>query len=168
VGYNLTAAAERSIVQGLPANLYSAGTASFPVNNVQICGNGVAAPGIPTCLPYLKGYGQLTYTWSDGTFAALGVDYEGKNNAYFQPPFTQVDFTFRRPVTKYVEVLVGVQNLLNTNNFGTYLATPGAGTPIVAGSVDANGNEIQTSFTPSRIPASPRIIRAQIRLHTGH
>lgn len=167
LGYNLTAAAERSIVQGLPASLYSAGTASFPVNNVQICGNGVAAPGIPTCLPYLKGYGQVTFSWADGTFAALGVDYEGKNNAYFQPPFSQVDFTLQRPVNKNVEVLVGIQNLLNTNNFGTYLATPGAGTPIVAGSVDANGNQIQTSFIPSRIPASPRIIRLQLRLHSG-
>jgi outer membrane receptor protein involved in Fe transport len=167
LGFDLTAAAERSIVQGLPPSLYSAGTAGFPVNNVQICGNGVAAPGIPTCLPYLKGYGRLTYTWRDGTFAALGVDYEGKNNAYFQPPFTQVDLTLRRPVTKTLEVQVGIQNLLNTNNFGTYLPTPGAGTPIVAGSVDGAGNEIQTSFVPSRIPASPRIIRAQVRFHTG-
>ena len=167
LGFNLTAAAERSIVQGLPANLYSFGTQGFPVNNVQICGNGVAAPGIPTCLPYLKGYGQLTYSWRDGTFAALGVDYEGKNNAYFQPPFTQLDFTLRRPVTKNTEIQIGVQNLLNTNNFGTYLPTPGAGTPIVAGSVDAAGNEIQTSFIPSRIPVSPRIIRAQVRFHVG-
>ncbi len=167
LGFNLTAAAERSIVSGLPANLYSVGTQSFPVNNVQICGNGVAAPGIPTCLPYLKGYGQLTYTWHDGTYAALGADYEGKNNAYFQPPFTQVDFTLRRPVSKSVEIQIGVQNLLNTNNFGTYLATPGAGTPVVVGSVDANGNEIQQSFIASRIAAPPRIIRLQIRLHSG-
>ncbi|MEO7040420.1 MAG: hypothetical protein ABI186_10365 [Candidatus Elarobacter sp.] len=82
-------------------------------------------------------------------------------------PFTQVDFTLQRPVTKNVEVLIGIQNLLNTNNFGTYLATPGAGTPTVAGSVDAGGNEVQTSFIPSRIPASPRIIRLQLRLHSG-
>jgi hypothetical protein len=167
LGYSIAAAAERSIVSGLPASLYSFGTQGFPVNNVQICGNGVAAPGIPTCLPYLKGYGQLTYTWADGTYAGLGADYEGKNNAYFQPPFTLVDFTLRRSVTKNVEVEVGVENLLNTNNFGTYLATPGAGTPIVAGSVDAAGNEIQTSFIPSRIAAPPRIIHLQIRFHSG-
>jgi hypothetical protein len=166
-GYNVAVAAERSIVQGLPASLYSVGSQSFPVNNVQICGNGVAAPGIPTCIPYLKGYGQMTYTWADGTFAALGLDYEGKNNAYYQPPFTQVDMTVRRPVTKNLEIQVGVQNLLNTNNFGTYLATPGAGTPIVAGTVDAAGNEVQTSFTPIRISAPPRIVRLSVRLHTG-
>jgi outer membrane receptor protein involved in Fe transport len=167
LGYSLAAAGERSIVQGLPASLYSPGSASFPVNNVQICGNGVAAPGIPTCIPYLKGYGQVSYTWRDGTYTALGVDYEGKNNAYFQPPFALVDFTLRRPIRKNLEFQVGVQNLLNTNNYGTYLATVGAGVPLVAGSVDANGNQIQTTFTPDRISAPPRIIRAQFRLHSG-
>lgn len=166
-GYNIAAAAERSMVAGLPPSVYTQGSQSFPVNNVQICGNGVAAPGIPTCIPYLKGYGQLTYTWNDGAFAALGVDYEGKNNAYFQPPFALVDLTIRRPIRKELEFQVGVENLLNTNNYGTYLSTVGAGTPIVAGSVDANGNEIQQSYTPIRISAPPRIVRVQLRLHTG-
>ena len=35
---------ENPVVTGLTANLYSPGAPSFPVNNVQICGNGVAAP----------------------------------------------------------------------------------------------------------------------------
>jgi hypothetical protein len=166
-GYNAALAAERSIVHGLPSSLYSVGSQSFPVNDVQICGNGVAAPGIPTCIPYLKGYGQLTYSWRDGTFAALGVDFQGKNNAYYQPPFALVDLTLRRPVSQNLEVQVGVQNLLNTNNYGTYLSTPGAGTPIVAGSIDGAGNLIQTSFVPIRISAPPRIIRVQARVHTG-
>ncbi|MBV8579366.1 MAG: TonB-dependent receptor, partial [Candidatus Eremiobacteraeota bacterium] len=131
LGGNIAFAAERSIVQGLTSSFYVAGSQSFPVNNVQICGNGVAAPGIPTCIPYLKGYGQLTYAMKDGTFLGLGVDYEGKNNAYFQPPFTQVDLTALHPVAKSVDIQLGVQNLLNTNNYGTYLATPGAGTPVV-------------------------------------
>jgi Carboxypeptidase regulatory-like domain/TonB dependent receptor/TonB-dependent Receptor Plug Domain len=166
-GYNVSAAGERSIVSGLPPSVYTNGSQSFPVNNVQICGNGVAAPGIPTCIPYLKGYAQLTYTGRDGTYTALGVDYEGKNNAYFQPPFALVDFTLRRPIRKNLDFQVGVQNLLNTNNYGTYLSTIGAGTPIVAGSVDLNGNEIQQSFTPIRISAPPRIVRVQLRLHSG-
>jgi hypothetical protein len=166
-GFNLAAAFERSVVEGLPASLYTAGAANFPVNNVQICGNGVAAPGIATCIPYLKAYGQATYTMSDGTFAALGIDFEGKNNAYFQPPFAQVDLTIRHPLTNAISLQVGVQNLLNTNNFGTYLATPGAGYPIVAGSVDGNGRVIQVPFIASRIAAPPRIIRLSATLHTG-
>jgi hypothetical protein len=164
-GFNAAAAAERSIVSGLPSNLYSFRSQSFPVNNVQICGNGVAAPGIPTCIPYLKGYGQLTYALKDGTFFGLGVDYEGKNNAYFQPPFTQVDLTALRPVTKNFEIQLGFQNLLNTNNYGTYLATPGAGTPVVVGSVDAAGNEIQQSFAANRISAPPRTLRLSVKYH---
>jgi outer membrane receptor protein involved in Fe transport len=165
LGFNLAVAAERSIPSGIPASLYGTG-AGFPVNNVQICGNGVAAPGIPTCIPYLKGYGQLTYQWHDGSYAGLGVDYEGKNNAYYQPPFAQVDLTLRKPITKYFSLNLGVQNLLNTNNFGTYLPTPGAGYPVTAAQL--NGSQIQQiSFIASRIAAPPRIIRLSGTLHTG-
>ncbi len=167
LGYNAAVAAERSLAEGIPAALYSAGTASFPVNNVQICGNGVAAPGIPTCIPYLKGYGQITYTFGDGSFAALGVDYEGKNNAYFQPPMALADLTLRKRVTRNLDLNLSVQNLFNTNNYGTYLATPGAGTPLVAGSVDAAGNLIQTSFVPTLVSAPARQIRISGRYHFG-
>ncbi len=167
-GYNASLAAEKSIVDGLTPNLYSPGTPSFPVNNVQICGNGVAAPGIPTCIPYLKGYAQFNYTWRDGTYAGLGVDYEGRNNAYFQPPFALLDFTFRRPVAKSLELQVGVQNLLNTNAYNQYLAMPNFGTPLTAGTTDTNFSSLQqTSFTPTLVSAPPRIVRLQLRYHTG-
>jgi hypothetical protein len=78
-----------------------------------------------------------------------------------------VDFTLRHPVTKTIDWQIAIQNVLNTNNYGTYLPTPGAGTPIVAGSVDAAGNEVQTSFTPIRVSAPPRVIRGEVRFHTG-
>jgi hypothetical protein len=167
LGINIAAQAASSYAQGLPAGLYTAGTPGFPVNNVQICGNGVAAPGIPTCIPYLKGYGQITYAVKGGGFIGLGVDYEGKNNAYFQPPMALVDLTATRPITKNLEFLLGVQNLLNTNNYGTYLSTPNAGTPIVAGTLDAAGNIQQTSFVASRISAPARTARVSLRLHIG-
>ncbi len=168
LGYNGAVAAEKSIVDGLTPNLFSPSTPSFPVNNVQICGNGVAAPGIPTCIPYLKGYGQLTYTWRNGTFASLGLDYEGRNNAYFQSPFALLDFTLRHPVRKDLELQVGVQNLLNTNNFNQSLAIPNLGTPLTAGTTDVNFSSVQqTSFTPTLVSAPPRIVRLQVRWHTG-
>jgi hypothetical protein len=166
-GFNLSAAAERSILDGLPTSAFSAGTASVPANGVQICGNGVAAPGIATCIPYLKGYGQLTYTARDRSFAAIGVDYEGKNNAYFQPPFAMVDATYRRAVSRNAELQISAQNALNTNNYGSYLAMPGLGTPLVAGTLTAKGQLAQTSFTPTLVSAPPRIVRVQLRLHMG-
>ena len=169
LGYNAELAAERSVVDGLTPNLYTpGGPGSFPVNNVQICGNGVAAPGIPTCIPYLKGYGQLTYTWRDGAYAGLGLNYQGKNNAYFQPPFALLDFTFRKPVTPMLELQVGVENLLNTNTYNQYLALPNLGTPLTAATTDVNFASVQqTSFTPTLVAAPPRVVRLQVRLHTG-
>ena len=166
-GFNIAAAAERSILDGLPDNAFSAGTASVPVNSVQLCGNGVAAPGIATCIPYLKGYGQFTYTARDRSFASIGVDYEGKNNAYFQPPFAMVDATYRRAVSRNAELQISAQNALNTNNYGSYLAMPGLGTPLVAGTLTAKGALAQTSFVPTLVSAPPRQIRVQLRLHMG-
>jgi len=160
LGYSLSATADRAILTGVPL---SVGSIQIPANNVQICGNGTQNPGIPTCIPYLKGYERTTYTWADGTFMALGVDYEGKNNTYFQPPFALVDFTYRHPVTKQIDLQVGVENLLNTNNYGQYLSIPNGGTPIVAD----NPNGTQTSFVPTEVSAPPRLIRIQLRYHFG-
>jgi outer membrane receptor protein involved in Fe transport len=160
LGFNLAAAATRSIVDGIPLSAYGS-AASFPVNGVQICGPGLFTPGIPTCIPYLKGYGQLTYTARDGMYVALGVDYEGRNNAYYQKPFTQVDFTFRRPLTHSLEFLASVQNLLNTNNYNN-LAEPNAGIPVTAAT-----NTGLVSYASTLIPASPLTVRFQMRLHVG-
>jgi len=167
-GFNIAATGESSVLSGLTPNLFSAGSASVPANDVQICGNGVAAPGIATCIPYLQGYAQFTWAQPSGTFVGLGVDYQGKNNAYFQPPFALVDLVAKRPLTRNAELQLSVQNLLNTNNYGAYLPIPGAGTPLVADTTDASYSSLQqTSFTPALIPASPRYVRLQIRLHTG-
>ncbi len=68
-------------------------------------------------------------------------------------------------MTRNVEVLVGAENVLNTNIFSnvSYLASPNAGTPIVAG--QSNGS--LGSFTPTLVCAPPRTVRVQVRLHTG-
>jgi hypothetical protein len=164
LGFNLSVAAERSIVDGVPNAAYPAASSfsvGFPANGVQICGNGLVTPGIPTCIPYLKGYGQITYTNNDGTFAEIGVDYEGKNNSYFQPPFAQVDTTFTTPITKNAEFILGVQNLLNTNSY-EHLPAPGAGENLVGDTQSG-----QSSYAATLIPAPPRTLHAQIRLHMG-
>ncbi len=167
-GFNLAATAESSVLSGLTPSLFSPGSASVPGNDVQICGNGVAAPGIATCIPYLQGYAQITWAQPGGTFVGLGVDYQGKNNAFFQPPFALVDLVAKRALTRNAELQLSVQNLFNTNNYGAYLPIPGAGTPLVANTTDASYSGLQqTSFTPALIPASPRYVRLQVRLHTG-
>ena len=140
----------------------------MPANNVQICGNGLANPNNPICIPYLKGYAQVTYTTRDGTYAGLGVDYEGKNNPYYQPPFAQLDLTLRRAVTPSAEVQIVVENLLNTNTNGyQYLPAPNLGVPIAGNYLDAAGAIQQSSYVPSLIPALPRTVRLQVRIHHG-
>ena len=160
LGYGFSAAADRSILHGIPAAAYNANP-GFPVNNVQLCGNGLFTPGLATCIPYLKGYGHVDYTWRRGGYAALGIEYEGKNNAYYQPPFAQLDLTVRHPLAKTLDLQVSVQNLLNTNNFSD-LPAPGLGVPVVAETSSG-----LATYSSELIPTLPRTVRAQLRWHLG-
>jgi outer membrane receptor protein involved in Fe transport len=158
LGFNVAASAESSIMSG-----FNAGNApQLPANNIQVCGPGTTV-GASTCIPYLQGYGQFTWT-GGGTFLALGAQYYGNNNAYFSPPFAQVDFVARHAIMKNASLQVSVQNLLNTNNYGQYLPIPNAGTPLITNNVV--GNTIQQgSFATSLVPASPRYVRFDLNLH---
>jgi outer membrane receptor protein involved in Fe transport len=166
-GFNIAAAANSTIVTGIPPTYYSPGTASLPADGVQVCGNGTTGPGITTCIPYLQGYGQFTYAFKGGSFAALGTQYFGKNNSYFSPPFAQVDFLLRRPVTKSFALQLSVQNLLNTNTYNSVGPVSGAGVPLVANTTNASYSQVlQTTYPITNLnPAPPRTFRIQGTLH---
>ena len=159
-GYSLALAADRSIFDGIPASAYN-GNPGFPVNNVQVCGNALFTPGLATCIPYLKSYGHLSFITKHGDYAGLGIDYEGKNNPYYQPPFATADFTLRHPFTRTFEVQFSVQNLLNSNSFSA-LPAPNAGVPIVA-----QTSAGQTTYASTLLPVAPRTFRIQLRAHVG-
>jgi outer membrane receptor protein involved in Fe transport len=160
LGYNIAASAQSSIISGFTA----ADAPLLPANNSQVCGPGTTV-GASTCIPYLQAYGQVTWSHRDDYFVGLGAQFYGKNNAYFQPPFTLVDLVARRNVSKNATLQLSVENLLNTNNFGAYLPIPGAGTPLVTNNVVGNSIQ-QGSFGTSLVPASPRYVRLDLRLHT--
>jgi outer membrane cobalamin receptor len=160
LGYNVAVAADSSILSGIPTTAYN-GNPGFPVNNIQTCGNGLFTPGLATCIPYLKGYAQATYTAKNGMFTALGMDYEGKNNPYYQPPFEIFDLTVRYPLAKDLELQASVENLLNTNNYSN-LPEPNAGVPIVAETTTG-----QTTYASVLLPAPPRLLRVQAKVHVG-
>jgi outer membrane receptor protein involved in Fe transport len=164
LGYNVSFTADSSILSGIPPSAFN-GNAGLPADNVQLCGNGTGNPGSAACIPYIKGYGQLTYAWHNGAFAAVGADFQGKNNAYYQPPFTVFDFTLRHPIGKNVELQLAVQNIFN-NNTEQNLPAPNAGVKITGDT--SNGTTIsQTSFSPFLIPAAARTARLQLRIHVG-
>jgi outer membrane receptor protein involved in Fe transport len=159
LGYGASLAADRSILSGIPNSAYNA-NAGFPVNNVQICGTGLVTPGLATCIPYLKGYGHIDYIGAGGLYTSLGVDYEGKNNAYYQPPFFQFDLTARKAITKNIDFQLSIQNLLNTND-PTFIPAPNAGFPVTAETSTG-----LTSYTgASLIPTVPRTLRGEFKLH---
>jgi hypothetical protein len=169
LGYNASMAFERSVVSGIPLQFYALGP-SLPANDQQTCGFGEATPGSTTCIPYMKGYFQVTYASPKGTYVGLGADFEGKNNVYFQPPFLQFDLTLKQPIIPSVEAQLTVQNLLNTNNF-YYLPMPNAGVTTTTGYAPgpAGGpfNYLQTTVPSTLVPAPPRTLRFQLRWHTG-
>ncbi|HET9096591.1 MAG TPA: TonB-dependent receptor [Candidatus Baltobacteraceae bacterium] len=169
LGYYLSGTLARSIPTGVPL------TASFsvPANGVQQCSDG----GSATCIPYLKGYADISYTMHDRTFMRLGMDYEGKNNTYFQPPFTVFDMTLRRPVSKEVDVQVSAFNLLNTNTFSG-LVEPNQGVAMTGEklvcavpakgcvpTIPVYGPYPYNSF--ARIPVQPRTVRLQFNFHVN-
>jgi outer membrane receptor protein involved in Fe transport len=165
LGYNIAATADSSIFSGIPAAVYN-GSPGLPANNVQVCGGGAFTPGLATCIPYLKMYGQVTYAWKNGAFAALGADFEGKNNSYYQPPFTILDLAYRQPLNKYLMFRLSVQNLLNNNSYN-YLPAADAGVPAV-GNYTADGTTIsQGSFSTYLIPAPTRTLQLSLSAHLG-
>ena len=164
-GYNFAMTADSSILSGIPASAYNSAP-GLPANNVQVCGNAQFTPGLATCIPYLKGYGQFTFQFAKGTFVALGADYEGKNNAYYQPPFAIADFVFHQPLNHTVDFNMSVENLFNTNSYD-YLPAPGVGVPAVADSSSDGTTIQQTSYPTYRLPAATRTLRASVRAHVG-
>jgi hypothetical protein len=165
-GYNLSVAADSSVTNGVPASYMPDIPISLPANGVQVCGTGLFTPGSATCIPYLKGYGQFTFTSKAHTYVALGVDYEGKNNAYYQPPFAIADLTIRQPFAHIFEGLLSVQNLFNTDSF-SYLPAPNLGVPVVA-NYSTDGKTVQQGSYPTYlIPAATRTLRFELKAHLG-
>jgi hypothetical protein len=166
VGFNAQMAADSSITSGVPASVMTQYPFTLPANDVQICGNGLFTPGTATCIPYLKGYAQVTFTGKNGLFTGLGIDYEGKNNSYYQPPFAVFDFSFRMPIAKNFDASLSVQNLFNQSSYD-YLPEPNLGVPVTS-NYSTDGKTIsQGSYPTYLIPAATRTLRLEIRAHVG-
>ncbi|HEY9179652.1 MAG TPA: TonB-dependent receptor, partial [Candidatus Baltobacteraceae bacterium] len=161
-GYRLSVAANRSIPTGIPIPAAQK-SFSVPANGVQQCSDG----GSAVCIPYLKGYGALEYTFPSRMFLHLGMDFEGKNNTYFQPPFAIWDFTARAPISNSpLSVQASVYNLWGTNSFGG-LVTPNAGTPLIGQNGAGNYGTYTQSVPFPMIPVSGRTLRVQLEYGIG-
>jgi len=156
-GYYVSAAAQRSIVNGIPLAALPASFA-VPANGVQQCGTGSSI-----CIPYLKAYGQLQYTFRDRTFFSFGADFEGKNNSYNQSPIAIFNTTFRKPMNKFFDVQISADNVFNSDAYNN-LVVPNLGAPAIG---ENNKGQYGSVATPV-IPALPRTIRLELQFHDPH
>lgn len=154
LGYYVSAAAQRSIVNGIPLGAFPS-SFSIPANGVQQCGTGAS-----TCIPYLKAYGSMQYTFRDRSFFLLGADFEGKNNSYNQAPMVLFNTTYRHPMNKYFDLQISADNVFNTNAYNN-LVMPNLGVPLVG----ENNKGQYGSYTTALIPALPRTVRLQLNFH---
>ncbi len=162
LGYFANATFARSVVNGIPLSFYGA-TPGVPANGVQQCLDG---SGNTVCVPYFKAYANANYTF-DGSYVGVGVDFEGKNNTYSQPPFAIYDFTARHAINAKLDGQLSIFNLLNTNAFG-YVPRPNAGVGQVGETnTGAYGSFKSTSLPYPLIPVQPRTAYFQLRLHVG-
>ena len=153
-GYYVTASAQRSIVNGIPLAAFPP-SFSVPANGVQQCGTGSSI-----CIPYLKAYGSLQYTFRDRSFFSFGADFEGKNNSYNQRPIAIFNTTYRHTMNKYFEVQASADNVFNSDAYNN-LVVPNLGVPLVG----ENNQGQYGSYTTPIIPALPRTIRLQLNFH---
>jgi hypothetical protein len=157
LGFFISGALTRSIVQGVPPQFYTSPTAYVqPANGVQQCSNG----GSEVCIPYLKAYGGLQYTTPDHTYFVLAGDFEGKNNTYNLPPFVYFNFSIVHPITPIVDAQIAAENIFNIDTYAN-LPEPNAGIAQIGESSTGYG-----SILSPLIPAPPQTFRFDLEFHS--
>lgn len=68
----------------------------------------------PLLTPYTQGYAELSYKWPRGSRASIGALYEGADNPYGRPAFSQVNANLELSLNDYSKLQISVENLTNT------------------------------------------------------
>ncbi len=87
-------------------------------------------------IPYLMGYGELSYTLKNSARVAVGETLFGKNNSLNRPPFGVVNVSLRYPVAAGFDAEVAGSNVTNTYS-GLFPVYGGAsvGIPLANGQI---------------------------------
>jgi hypothetical protein len=110
----------RSYVVSVPAGFYNNGGTCQPYTGLN-CANTQIVPGtnftgaglvaVPAAVPYANGYGDVGYRWTPQTYVQIEADYFGKNNSYYEPPFTALNAYAGYGLTRHVTLIANFQNL---------------------------------------------------------
>ncbi len=107
-GYSLSGTVNRLNYVNLPTSFLMLGT--YTPDGAQDYG-----------YPYTKGYLNMQYAFGHDTLVRIGADYEGTNNSYNAPAYTQLDAGVRIGFNSGWALQAAVENL-NNLNMGAQLA----------------------------------------------
>jgi len=96
--------------------------------------DGQSTSGLPA-VPYANGSAQFGYRWSPQKYVDLSPTYYGKDNAYLQPAFLELDAHASYPLTKNVSLLATFRNITGAYDGDNQIlsASPILGAPTVTG-----------------------------------
>lgn len=129
-GYSLAGGLQRGFTYNLPACFYSTTTTDCQAYNTNLAivpdrnnsGNAVNSSGgilngfSNQSIPYLNANAEISYKFGNGAYLSFGATEYGKNNSYFEPPFTIGYLTARYPINENVSVQISGDNIFNALN----------------------------------------------------
>jgi outer membrane receptor protein involved in Fe transport len=167
-GYTATVTLQRAYLDQLPVSIYNSTGGSFLINGKQLDG-GVSGSQV---IPFVKGYGEVRYTWPGGGLFTFGGDWSGANNPTYGPGFVVFNSTVSQPIANGWAVQMAVDNLFNYNS-GTFIgqATLNNGfarSKLVPIALPATTqNLVYSSGTSSLQIVPPRYVRLQLSKFIG-
>lgn len=139
-GYTIAGALQKGYYYNLPPYFYCSipGPGCTQDQNLNII-SGQNTNGIPVGfynvsyngnmrIPYSQAYGEISYTFRSGAYAALGDTYYGNNNSLNRPPFGIAYASVRYPITQSMSLQLSGDNIFNA--YPGYLPILGAGNTI--------------------------------------
>lgn len=148
-GYSLAGGVQRGFAYNLPACFYSTTTTNCSAYNTNLAiladqnnsGNAVnSSSGILNgfsnqSIPYLNANAEISYSFANGAYLSFGATAYGKNNSYYEPPFTIGYLTARYPINDNVSIQISGDNIFNA--LSGLFPIQGGGVPISLAGVPA-------------------------------
>lgn len=140
-GYNLAGGLQKAYAYNLRPCFYSSIAGNCDIYNTNLAivadqnnsGNALGPSGLLNgfsnqSIPYLNANAEVSYRFDGGAYASLGGTVYGKNNSYFEKPFTIAYLTVRVPVSDSISLQVSGDNIFNS--LSGLFPIQGGGVPI--------------------------------------
>jgi len=154
----------RGYIVSVPAGFYNQAGAMCNFSTGASCQNTYALLNsnfdgeFQSTVPYANGSATFGYRWAAKKYVDIQANYQGNNNAYFQPGFMEFDGHASYPLTKDFALIATFRNItgIHDQNYQFYTVNPNLIAPSVAG----------LEFPLYPIPYGPRtlVVTANLQL----